>query len=260
MLCGSGLRFMLMSTQIDQLPSRPAALTMLRRARGVLLNLCLSSPWCVICPEQHDLYNLVLGALSSGLEEDIKAARRIRQLIDRNKRLAVATATPRASAGPVARTVVTYLDSMVIQESKMLNTRCLQLAKNADEAVLELLIWSSTIYRLGSNRIYVAMQILAAWSKEGADITNCILSNLPHLDQVPHLRTRTIGRIVAELSRQGIFDMSTALRRFIVTGSIKMKPPADEVCESIGVRLVLGSSVTRYLALTASYLTCLSIC
>jgi len=250
---------MLMSTQIDQLQSRPAALTMLRRAQGVLLNLCLSSPWCVICPEQHDLYDLALGALSSGLEED-KAARRIRQLIDRNKRLAVATATPRTSAGPLAPTVVTYLDSMVPQESKMLSTRCLRLAKNIDEAVIELLIWSSTIYRLGSERIYVAMQILAAWSNEGADITNCILSNLPHLDKIPHLRTRTVGRIVAELSRQGIFDMSIALRRYIVTGSIKRKPPADEVCESIGVCVLLGSSLIRYLALLASYLTCLSIC
>jgi hypothetical protein len=254
----SGKQCMLMSSQIDQLPKSPVALTMQRRAQGLLCNLCLSSPWCVIFPEQRRLYELVLGALFASLAED-KAARRIRQLIDRNNRLAVATGNSKNSDGCIPPTMVASLDSTVPQELKMLSSRCLQLAKNTNQAVLELLIWSSTIYRIGSERTYTAIQIFTAWFHEGIDITSCILSGLPHLDQIPHLRTRIVGRIVAELSHQGFFDLSVALRSFIVTGSIRRSPPADQVCQSTKLYLFLGSSVNRYLAHRASYLICPSI-
>lgn len=215
---------------------------MLRRAQGLLYNLCLSSPWCVMFSEQHNRYKLVLDTLSSNLAEE-KIARRVQQLIDRNHRLAVATGSLRTSEGALPPTVMTYLDSIVTQDTKMLSSRCLQLAKTADEAVLEVIMWSSTTHRNGAERIYVAMQILTAWFHEGVNITSCILSGLPHMDLVPHLRTRTVGRIVAELSRQGVFDLSIALRRFIVTGSIKRNHHVNEVCQSTKLCLLLSSSV-----------------
>jgi len=180
-----------------------------------------------------------MGALSSSLAGD-QAGRRIRQLIDRNNRLAVATGNSKTSEGHLPPTIMAYLDSTVSQDLKMLGSRCLQLAKNTKQAVLELLIWSSTIYRVGSERIYVAIQIFTAWFHEGIDITACILSGLPHLDQVPHLRTRLVGKIVAELSRQGFFDLSVALRRFIVTGSTRRSPCADQACHSTKLCFFLG--------------------
>jgi len=247
----SGKQCMLMASQIDRLPKRPVALTMQRRAQGLLCNLCLSSPWCVIFPEQRRPYELVLGALAASLAED-KAARRIRQLIDRKNRLAVATGNSKTSKDRALPTMVAYLDSTVPQDMQMHSSRCLQLAKNTDQAVLELLIWSSTIYRIGSERINTATQIFKAWFHGGLDITRCILSGLPHLNQVPHLRTRIVGRIVAELSRQGFFDLSVALRSFIITGSIRRSPSANQVCQSTKLYLFLGSPVNRYLAHKAS--------
>jgi hypothetical protein len=204
---------------------------MLRRAQGTLSKLCLSSPWSVMFPEQHRLCESVLGALSGNLAED-KAKRRIHQLIDRNNRLALATGNLETSDCPLPLPVMAYLDSIVSQESKVLSSRCLQLAVNAEDAALKVLIWSSTIHRICPERMYTAMQIFTAWFHQGVDVTTCILSGLPHLDQIPHLRTRIVGRIVAELSRQGFFDLSVALRRFIVTGSIRKGVPADEVCHA----------------------------
>lgn len=91
-----------------------------------------------------------------------------------------------------------------------------------DKAMLSraILEWSSSSYRPGYAKIYVAARILRSWSKFGADVTGAVLDFLDSEVCSPGRRNAAFYHLVSELARSEHFSTPRYLQWLIARGGL----------------------------------------
>jgi len=182
-------------------------------------------------PEEPQLFQKVLKDSTSIVRLD-DVHDKMRGLPNRNRRLATRINSADNPALYMETALNHFLDNLVLPyDVGETSSACLRLGKTLQGSVVKLLRWASNAFHVYQHRKYVALSILTTWAEAGLDLTECVLELLPRLDQESQVDCRAIGRIIAELARKGIFNAASALRWFIVNGSISGAAAYDQVCE-----------------------------
>lgn len=98
--------------------------------------------------------------------------------------------------------------------------RCWQVDENKTMLLQAVLEWSTSSYRPGSSKIFVAARVLRFWSKSGVDVTESILDFLDS-DAVGFGRNKTsFYHLVSELARSEHFSTPRYLQWLISRGGL----------------------------------------
>ena len=137
-----------------------------------------------------------------------------KQLMNRNKNLARSTNGVICTLKDMPRQkIISTLDGLTGSfDIKMVSLRCRDAAKDSTTLVNTTLEWSSTPFRLNSNRLYLGVRLLRLWKEEGIEIDQPILDLIAVDPTPPNLQARSVCRIVIELIRSRHFSISRYLQ------------------------------------------------
>ncbi|MCJ1473427.1 RNA polymerase II mediator complex subunit [Lambiella insularis] len=85
--------------------------------------------------------------------------------------------------------------------------------------ICTLLEWSTTEYRDGISRIYIALRLLATWGEAGLDLDQAILKFLGCVSATAGLHTRSVFKLIGELVRARLFSIGKYLQWLMAGGT-----------------------------------------
>lgn len=119
--------------------------------------------------------------------------------------------------------IIRLLDSIdyaVAVNIELLAFECMAMLSDARSLASVVLNWTSSLYREGSHRVYLATRLLRRWCHQGVDIDSAILSYFTSIDSNTRIDPHNIFRVIAELVRSKTFSVGKYLQWLIATGSI----------------------------------------
>lgn len=175
-------------------------------------------PACFLLPRS---WNRHCGTLWYCLDSDIKIDRSLfDELEARNARISISDPTGSKQPTPPRQTLIKSLDSLKFPcDLSTVSSLCLKAGKDSTGLVSDLLQWSTTRFRTGLHRQYLAVRLLRKWNKEGLDIETPIYATISGTALVPHMQMEAIYRIISELVRSKTFSMSRYLQWLTARGA-----------------------------------------
>ncbi|MCJ1288348.1 RNA polymerase II mediator complex subunit [Xylographa opegraphella] len=184
-----------------------------------LRSLILSYPSYILVPDSWAKYEPILKACTP--RSDTRWASRIKQIETRNFRLIEKSAEALRDSGTTSRKrFIDLLDtSQVASDISILSMKSLDTLENRALLIYTLLEWSTTPYRTGLQRTYVALRLLRLWNDEGLDLDRSVLQFLGKASTAAAVDRKAIYRLISEMIRTGLFSISKYLQWLIAGGS-----------------------------------------
>ncbi|TVY37297.1 Mediator of RNA polymerase II transcription subunit [Lachnellula subtilissima] len=189
---------------------------LLDRLQQLLKGLMISNPDSFVSPRLWAKHEHAIR--SSLLSDDSQFLAVFEKISLRNKRLTI----PGIEKKSTARQRLIRLLDMNLTDSSMHDVpkRCWQVDEDKTMLLQAVLEWSTSSYRPGSSKIFVAARILRFWSKSGVDVTESILDFLDS-DVVRFGRNKTsFYHLVSELARSEHFSTPRYLQWLISRGGL----------------------------------------
>ena len=125
----------------------------------------------------------------------------------------------------IISTLDTLADSINI---KLISTRCHDAAKDSTTLVNTIFQWSSTPFRLNSNRLYLGVRLLRFWKDEGIEIDQPILDIIAANPTPSKFQAKSVCRIIIELVRSRHFSTSRYLQWLLAREHFLPSYPMDQ--------------------------------
>ncbi|KAL8699342.1 MAG: hypothetical protein Q9201_006054 [Fulgogasparrea decipioides] len=144
---------------------------------------------------------------------------RFEDICKRNARLEALSDSGQESETPPTQTIVRILDSLS-SDSDMTRValNICKVAHDTDCSVRACLQWSSSVYRGGQARVYVAVRLLQKWCAMGIDIEKHILNFIATESNADGLNKLRFYRVIAELIRSRHFSAGKYFQWVIANG------------------------------------------
>lgn len=157
----------------------------------------------------------------SRLGSDDEQTRRIIKSIDvRNSRLVSLVEVSKQNN--IEKNLIKILDqSLITPYSCTLAKEAWGISEDKTFLVNKVLDWSTSAYRLGNTKVYVATRILRVWSKNGISITESVLDFLDSKICEIGRNKSDLYHIISELARSGHFSSSKYFQWLIARGGIQ---------------------------------------
>ena len=114
----------------------------------------------------------------------------------------------------------------------LLSRLCLDTVQDNKLLISTLIEWSTTHYRFGQTRLYIAIDLLRHWDRDGIEIEGVILDLLDLARNMSLAQQYNLHKIVAELVRSRHFSIVKYLQRLVLRGSLS----ANTTSEGVGKR------------------------
>ncbi|TVY92571.1 Mediator of RNA polymerase II transcription subunit, partial [Lachnellula willkommii] len=204
-------------SELTNHPDRDILEPLLDRLQQLLKGLMISDPDSFVSPKLWGKHEHTIR--SSLLSNDTHFLAVFEKISLRNNRLTISGIEKK----PTARQRLIRLLDMNLTDSSMHDfpKRCWQVDENKTMLLQAVLEWSTSSYRPGSSKIFVAARILRFWSKSGVDVTESILDFLDS-DAVRFGRNKTsFYHLVSELARSEHFSTPRYLQWLISRGGLQ---------------------------------------
>lgn len=167
------------------------------------------------------------------VQANLNSSREMSSLIDdirrRNENLASATMRPRISDS-AKRRLLHLLDeqdcNIRIDE---LSSACLGMIQDKVILIHELLKWSTSIYREGHSRVYLAANLIRRWHSIGIDTDNGILTFLAQSRDFQCCKEK-LYLLLSELTTSNHFSIGRYLQWLIAKGALNNVHTLELVC------------------------------
>lgn len=131
---------------------------------------------------------------------------------------ALAGSSPESEATAV-ETIISILDSLSSGSDVATYARDMwETLPDPNDLVQVCLRWSSSIYRRGQARIYLAARLLRKWHRMGLDVETPILNLLAAESNTCLLERSSLYKVIAELVRSRHFSVGNYLQWVIANG------------------------------------------
>lgn len=198
----------------------PAFEPLKTRLHKLVTILASTAKRCLILPKAWEKFKrlLSLEALQLSGQEPQHAVAEVSQ---RNERLsAPMTRTAVTTRSPLL-SLYTMLDNVGLDVNMgLLPARCLELVSEPHELVRAVLNWSSTRYRRGRARIYIAAQIISHLHDTGHDTDEAILAYLQQPELSVKIDSSQVWAIIGELVSRNCFATGAYLQWIIASGAV----------------------------------------
>ncbi|KAL8779298.1 MAG: hypothetical protein Q9194_001513 [Teloschistes cf. exilis] len=200
---------------------------------ALLRFLISSSPTSFLLPQKWQTYEPLLQAMTNFSGPVISA--RLKLISMRNIRMRTLS-MPYDKSDPITdQTVIKILDT--VPHSSDIAELALDLWEamhDPDCLVRICLQWSSSVFRSGQRRIYIAARLLRKWHGIGVDVETSILNFISSESNTFGLEPSSLYRTIAELARTRHFSLGRYLQWVITTGVLgkydrSQKIPLDGV-------------------------------
>ncbi|MCJ1435693.1 RNA polymerase II mediator complex subunit [Xylographa pallens] len=183
-----------------------------------LRSLVLSNPSYFLMPDSWAKYESVLKACNE--RSDIRWTSRIKQIEVRNFRLIKNSGEALRHSGKNDRQrFIDLLDtSEAASDIRLLSRKSLDTLEDRALLVYTLLEWSTTPYRDGLPRIYIALRLLRLWNQTRLDLDSSVLQFLGQASRAAGVDRKVIYRLIAEMIRTGLFSVGKYLQWLIAGG------------------------------------------
>ena len=180
--------------------------------------LVLSNPSYFLMPDSWAKCESILKACNQ--KSDIRWTSRIKQIEARNFRLIEKSGEALRHSGKTDRQrFIDLLDtSEGASDIKLLSRESLDTLEDRDLLVFTLLEWSTTPYRDGLPRIYLALRLLRLWNQIRLDLDPSVLQFLGQASTAAGVDRKAIYRLIAEMIRTGLFSIGKYLQWLIAGG------------------------------------------
>ena len=127
-----------------------------------------------------------------------------------------------ASKEPTARKrLITALDKTLVEPfSNDLPRICWDIDGDKTLLILVILDWSTSLYRPGTTKTFVAARMIRYWAKLGVDVTAVILDYLDSSTSVSEINKPAFFHLVSELARSNHFSTPRYFQWLIARGGI----------------------------------------
>ena len=127
--------------------------------------------------------------------------------------------------------VVQFLDGLCnnVDISQAANAG-LRMCSNPALLIKTCLQWSSSMYRSGHTRVYLATRLLRKWSRKKINLEHHILNFMSDESNIDALHRRDLFRVLAELIRSRHFSVNKYLQWLIANGLLNDRNKQDKVC------------------------------
>jgi len=199
--------------------SGPDANVMLKsRLQKLVAVMAVSNRGCLIIPRVWSKYKALLSS-SSGADGSTKSL--ASDIARRNERLASPFSASSSEGSSPSLGLYLALDRVdVLTNLDQLMSKCMELLPNTSSLVVALLKWSSTSYRTGTARIYIASSLIARLSVSGHDTDAAILRYLNDARNLSVTTTENIYRVIVDLVRQECFSIGRYFQWLISSGAL----------------------------------------
>ncbi|QDS67747.1 hypothetical protein FKW77_006110 [Venturia effusa] len=211
-----------------------------QRIEHLVANLAVSHTGCLILPKTWHRYEGVLQSIAKRCTNTaVRDA--LRTIIKRNNRLSKPSWEQDVKSPSTSRKeAFAALDAVSLDFSvPHLVSHLSELFESAQDIVPIVLQWSSTIYREGPHRTYVAVRVLRRFKTMGVDLEMGVLQFITGLPKTSAINDSKIARVVAELVRSRHFAVGRLLQsmiaRDLASGSDQVSPYGNRL-----MQLVLG--------------------
>lgn len=195
-----------------------------------------ANPACFLLPRSWNRHRDTLQRCLD-LKED--ADRDLFDALDARNARIVASETL-SSKRPISsvQTIIGILDNVkppyILSEVSSL---CLETEKDSSTLISNLLQWSTTRFRTGLYRQYLAVCLLRKWNKQGLDIEVPIYNMVGGYGQGSHVQLHSLYKIVGELVRSKTFSVSRYLQWLTAQGaSARLDSPEFQLLVNLPVQ------------------------
>lgn len=190
-----------------------------QRLQQLITALAATAKGCLVLPSTWAKYKRLLVQEETTQNTGVRPA--VADIIRRNEIL----------AGPIGRTtdstrspllgLYTMLDSVGLGvDMHKLSLKCLEVIPNHNELVRAVMHWSSTLYRRGHARVYIAATIIANLHGLGYDTDGAVLAYLRFPNSALPSEARQVWAVVGELARHDCFATGAYLQWIIASGAV----------------------------------------
>ena len=188
------------------------------RLQKLIIILATTANDCLILPHGWKKYQKLLDQELPSSGQDLQNAKT--NIVRRNERLAAPMGRTVESTRSPLLSLYLMLDN-IDMDTDMGATprRCLEFVSDTYELVRAVLHWSSTVYRCGLARIYIAAKIIAHLHAAGHDTNGAVLAYLqqPTSDLPPE--AKDVWSVVGDLMSHDCFATGAYLQWIITSGA-----------------------------------------
>ncbi|KAM3421216.1 hypothetical protein BST61_g1624 [Cercospora zeina] len=199
--------------QLTKLDSR-AHDSLKARLQKLVMIMAVTNRGCLIIPRSWQKYQhlLILKTTAPGSPAH--------NITKRNRRLLAPLMKTPQNTRCALLTLYGLLDAHALHvDVERLAAACQAIVPDADKLVAALLTWSSSVYRTGVNRVYLAAKVIADLSTKGLDTDSAILGYL-QIPQAASIVAADVHRVLAELVRDNSFSCGRYLQWLITSGNL----------------------------------------
>jgi mediator of RNA polymerase II transcription subunit 12 len=192
----------------------------IERLKQLIQELAMSHPSCFIL---QGPWHAVRDTLSSCLDlKDSQQRAVLDDLTARNARLALKTNHQGENRNrSVREKLISVLDiAQAPYNIGKLSAEALRLFDSEYWLVRTVVEWSSTIFRAGKTRIYLAVRLLRHWQRKGVDTDSPILDILADSQCQQHLHASHLFQLISELARSRTFAVGRYLQWLMARGAL----------------------------------------
>lgn len=190
------------------------------RLRHLITSLATTSRACLIVPTVWGKYRRYFSTQELP-NSSSDSQRAMADVARRNEALAEPLGRDVENTRSPLLALYTLLDNVDLNvDLNELSADCLEVIPDAHELVRALLHWSSTIYRRGHVRIYLAAKIIAFLHDSGHNTDKAVLSYLQHPNSAQPSEAKLLWAIIGELVRYDCFATGAYLQSIIASGAV----------------------------------------
>jgi mediator of RNA polymerase II transcription subunit 12, fungi type len=197
-------------------PDRDILAPLSDRLRVLLKGIMISNPDSFVTPKAWAKHRDII---MNDLDLDNERFMSILATLDRRNSRLDASGTEKTLTA--RRRLFHTLDATLIRPLTNETARqCWEIDEDKSMLSRSILEWSSSSYRPGNAKIYVAARIMRSWSKFGADVTGAILDFLDSAVCNSGRRNSAFYHLVSELARSEHFSTPRYLQWLIARGGL----------------------------------------
>ncbi|CAK1359716.1 unnamed protein product [Cercospora beticola] len=193
------------------------------RLQKLVMIMAVTNRGCLIIPRSWQKYQHLLTPKTAAPGTPAQ------NITKRNRRLlAPLMKTPQNTRCPLL-TLYGILDAhahALHVDVGRLATACQAIIPEVDKLIAALLTWSSSVYRTGINRAYLAAKVIAVLASKGLDTDGAILSFLG-IPQSVSIVAADVHRVLTELVRENGFSCGRYLQWLITSGAVSGSASPD---------------------------------
>ncbi|KAK5998819.1 Mediator of RNA polymerase II transcription subunit 12 [Cladobotryum mycophilum] len=217
-------------------PDKDILIQLSSQLANLLDSLIKNTPDNFFCPSMWPKYGQALEAFLPAGDTEARVA--YDRLVFRNRRLSVTNnVVPLAGGQQLVRLLDSTLKNHIDRD---LTTKCWATSRDKVQVVRATVEWATSFHRPGLAKVYLAANLLRAWTSLRIDATSIILDHMDTISPKDKTRKQMAYRLVTELVRTGHFSVPQYIQWLIARGGCHEAFEVDSEDSPCATRLLVN--------------------